>query len=224
MKNIKLVLIAFIICFSVTGCGFKKQQDIVPNDNNIDNVIKEEIKNEEDNETTNQGSTNVSNVSLKINQAQYNNVVITIPATKESFNGTNWTWDSKYAKRDLATGYTTSGGRIGSYPGGVVVGVINVSGQTKKIEDCTIDSATFYNPNDGSENVYFIGGINYTSTENDVTTIMSSLGYKNAKVSKYDNSVYYRYFANDDQNNYKNYIEIYFYNSVIKSVTVRASI
>ena len=61
-------------------------------------------------------------------------------------------------------------------------------------------------------------------TENDVTTIMSSLGYKNAKVSKYENSVYYKYFVNDDQNNFKNYIEFYFYNSIIKSVTVRASI
>lgn len=211
-----MVLIALIICFSVTGCGFKKQQGVVPNDNNSDNVIKEDAKKEE-----NKG--NASNVSLKINQAQYNGVVITIPATKESFIGTNWTWDSKYAQKDLATGYTTSG-RIGSYPGGVVVGVINVSGQTKKIEDCTIDSATFYNPNDGSENVYFIGGINYTSTENDVTSAMSSLGYKNVKATKYDDAAYYRYFANDDQGNYKNYIEFSFYKIVLKSVSVRASI
>ena len=217
MKNIKLLLIALLICFSFTGCSLKKTTTTSDNNKSNDAIIEENNTNKEDN-------ANTVDVSLKINQAKYNNVVITFPATKESFNGTNWSWDSSYAKKDLATGFTTSGGRIGSYPGGVVVGVINKSGQTKKIEDCTINSATFYNPKDGSENVYFIGGLNYTSTESDVTNTMTSLGYKNVKTTTYDRSSFYRYYLDDDKNNYRDYIEFYFFDKTVYSITVNTSI
>ncbi len=164
---------------------------------------------------------NLSELSLF--EVAINNNVIKFPTTKESFVDTGWTWDEKYANKIIDTGYTTTGGRIGKYPGGVVVTVINNSNEQKKIQDCIIDDATFYNPGDNSENVTFIGGLNYDSTEEDVKKTMLNLNYKNAKEKKYDNQSYYDYYMNDDQNNYKNYIEFYFYNGVIKSISIFTS-
>lgn len=161
-------------------------------------------------------------VDLSLSEVSVNGVKIKIPATKESFANTGWTWDEKYANKMLDSGYTTSGGRIGDYPGGVVVSVVNNFNEIKKIQDCTIDSATFYNPEDGSENVTFIGGINYGSTEAEVKSVMESLGYKNVKISNYDTSSYYTYYLNDDQNEYRNKTEFYFYKGVLKSVSIRA--
>lgn len=164
----------------------------------------------------------VAPTDLKINQASYNGVTITFPATKESFNGTGWTWDAKYADTDLANNYTTTGGRIGKYPGGVVVSVVNTSGETKKIQDCTIDTATFYNPKDGSENVTFIGGLDYSSTIDQVKTTMSNLGYNNVDERNYDTANYLKYYKDDNKDNYRDYIEFYYYKDSINSVTVHA--
>ena len=154
-------------------------------------------------------------------QVTVNDVKIQFPCTKASFEGTGWSWDERYAKKDLASGYTTSGGRIGKYPGGVVVSVINNTQETKHIEDCIIDDGTFYNPEDGNDKVSFIGGITYTNTLEEIKTKMEELGYKNPKESTSDNSVYLRYFLEDNQDDYKNYIEFYFYNNIMKSVDVR---
>lgn len=157
---------------------------------------------------------------LSLLEACVNGITIKFPATKENFANTGWTWNENYANKMIDSGYTTSGGRIGSYPGGVVVSVVNNSNEIKKIQDCTIDDATFYNPKDGSSNVTFIGGINYNSTESEVKSTMDLLGYKNVKISNYDTSSYYTYFLNDDQNEYKNKIEFNFYNGVISSISI----
>lgn len=159
-------------------------------------------------------------VELSLLEASVNGVKIKFPATKEAFANTDWTWDENYANKMLDSGYTTSGGRIGSYPGGVVVSVINNSNEIKKIQDCTIDDATFCNPKDGNSNVTFIGGINYKSTEAEVKNIMESLGYKNVKISNYGDSSYYTYYLNDDPNEYKNKFEINFYKGVINSISI----
>lgn len=173
--------------------------------------------------TTTPNTTGNDNVSA-INVAIVKGVRISVPATKESFANTGWEWDAKYANTDLATGYTTSGGRLGKYPGGAVISVINNSGQTKKIQDCTIDSITFYNPGDGSENVTFIGGLNYNSTTNDVKSTFSKLGYKAGKERNYEKSNYYTYYLNDNSSNYRDYIEFSFFDGAIRSVTIKSSI
>ena len=173
--------------------------------------------------TTTPNTTGNDSVSA-INTAIVKGAKISVPATKESFANTGWEWDAKYANTDLATGYTTSGGRLGKYPGGAVVSVINNSGQTKKIQDCTIDSITFYNPGDGSENVTFIGGLNYNSTTNDVKSTFSKLGYKAGKERNYEKSNYYTYYLNDNSSNYRDYIEFSFFDGTIRSVTIKSSI
>ena len=173
--------------------------------------------------TTTPNTTGNDSVSA-INTAIVKGAKISVPATKESIANTGWVWDAKYGNTDLATGYTTSGGRLGKYPGGAVVSVINNSGQTKKIQDCTIDSITFYNPGDGSENVTFIGGLNYNSTTNDVKSTFSKLGYKAGKERNYEKSNYYTYYLNDNSSNYRDYIEFSFFDGTIRSVTIKSSI
>lgn len=188
---------------------------------NILNILENSIvENNVIENNTVEKNVNENKVELSLLEASVNGVKIKFPATKEDFANTGWTWNENYANKMLDSGYTTSGGRIGSYPGGVVVSVINNSNEIKKIQDCTIDDATFYNPKDESSNVTFIGGINYKSTETEVKSVMESLGYKNAKVSDYDTSSYYTYYLNDDQNEYKNKIEFYFYNGVINSISI----
>lgn len=198
----------------------------IPASDMTNNTTENLVTNTTTNNDTNvipQNNTENNNITA-INTAIVKGVKISVPATKESFANTGWTWDEKYANTDLATGYTTSGGRLGKYPGGAVVSVINNSGQTKKIQDCIIDSITFYNPGDGSENVTFIGGLNYNSTTNDVKTTFSKLGYKAGKERNYEKSNYYTYYLNDNSSNYRDYIEFSFFNGVIRSVTVKSSI
>lgn len=187
-------------------------------ENNVveNNVVENNIV--ENNIVENNNVENKEELSLL--EACVNGITIKFPATKENFANTGWTWNENYANKMIDSGYTTSGGRIGSYPGGVVVSVVNNSNEIKKIQDCTIDDATFYNPKDGSSNVTFIGGINYNSTESEVKSTMDLLGYKNVKISNYDTSSYYTYFLNDDQNEYKNKIEFNFYNGVISSISI----
>ena len=194
------------------------ENTINTNAENTENTIVENIVN-----NTNQTTTEINSIS-DIKTAIVNGVKISVPATKDSFVGTGWEWDAKYANTDLATGYTTSGGRLGKYPGGAVINVINKSGQTKKIQDCTIDSITFYNPGDGSENVTFIGGINYTSSADTVKATFSKLGYKNVKERNYDESNYYTFYMNDNTSNYRDYIEFYYFKGSIKSVSIKSSV
>lgn len=170
--------------------------------------------------TTTVAPSNPQNSSLAWNEASYKGVTIKAPATKESFNGTGWTWDEDKKDLELKTGYTTSGGRIGEYPGGVVVGIQNTSGETKKYQDCIIDSLTFYNPKDNSENVTFIGGINYNSTIEQVKSIMKNLGHESKlKETDYETSKYLKYNFNADYE-YRDYIEFYYYKDVLQSVTI----
>lgn len=161
------------------------------------------------------------NSELSLNEARYNGVTISIPATKESFYETGWNWDNEYTNTDLDPGYSTIGGRIGEYPGGVTVNVSNNSNTVKKVKDCTIDIAIFYNPEDGSEDVTFVGGIKYTSTIDEVKQIMTNLGYKNGKEDIYEESTYLTYYKDDDNyNNFSSYTEFYFYNGKLDHVTI----
>ena len=170
--------------------------------------------------TTTVAPSNPQNSSLAWNEASYKGVTIKAPATKESFNGTGWTWDEDKKDLELKTGYTTSGGRIGEYPGGVVVGILNTSGETKKYQDCIIDSLTFYNPKDNSENVTFIGGLNYNSTIEQVKSTMKTLGHEaKLKERDYETSKYLKYNFNPDYE-YRDYIEFYYYKDVLQSVTI----
>ena len=157
--------------------------------------------------------------NLAWNQAQYKNVTISFPATKDSFNGTGWTWDSTNAERTLKTGYTTSGGRIGSYPGGVVVSVVNMTGQDQLVKDCKIDAGTFYNPKDGSEDVRFIGGIHYGMQPDQVKAAMANKGFKKLDERPYEDSLYLKYQFNAERSTV-DYIEFYFYKGTMNSVTI----
>lgn len=163
----------------------------------------------------------VSDISLL--QASVNNSIIPFPSEKRFFDDINWKWDEKYAKVDLASGYSTSGGRIGSYPGGAVVSVVNNSGETKHIEDCVIDDATFYNPKDGSVKINFFGNLSFDSTKDDVETTMKKHGYKNPKIDEDGSAIYYNYYLNDDSSNFKDYLQFYFFDGVIESVSIYTS-
>lgn len=71
-----------------------------------------------------------------------------------------------------------------------------------------------------SEKVSFIGGLTYNSTVKDVKGKMKSLGYKNPKISKEEKSIYLKYYKDDSYDNYRDYIEFYFYKNSIKSVSI----
>lgn len=85
-----------------------------------------------------------------------------------TIEATGWDINKKMENDHLDPGLSISGGRIGKYPGGAVISFINRSNSEKKLKDCDIDDIVFYNPNNKKENVYFVGGINYNSTENEI--------------------------------------------------------
>ena len=145
--------------------------------------------------------------TLSLNQASLNGVTFNFPETKTTFSNVGWTWDANYASNDVEAGTTTNGGRIGNAPGGAVVQVINKGTETAHIEDCTIYSATFYNPKDGSENVTFVGGLGYTSNLDAVKAKMTELGYTKVTETPNENAVSLRYFLNNDTTNYGYEIE-----------------
>ena len=158
--------------------------------------------------------------TLSLNQAALNGVTFSFPETKTAFSNVGWTWDANYASNDVAAGTTTNGGRIGTAPGGAVVQVVNKGTEPAHIEDCTIYSATFYNPKDGSENVTFVGGLGYTSNEEAVRAKMTELGYSKVTETPSDNGVTLRYFLNNDTTNTNNYIEFSFVSNTIENVTI----
>ena len=195
-------------------------------ENTVNQNVDQNTSNQNANQNTESTNTNNNNEVLSSNdilQATVNNVRIKFPATKDSFNGTGWAWDERYATKKLDTGYTSSGGRIGSFPGGVVVGVVNLSGEVKEIQDCVIDDGTFYNPKDGSNNVVFVGGITFSSTIEEVKTKMSELKYSNVKETIIDATSKYKYYKDDNQNNYKDYIEFTFNNGTLTDVGIFTS-
>lgn len=213
------VLVLLGICGALAvGKIFSEYKKAVKEVESTYEEAKDNIKKEIENNTSTKAE-----ASDELFQVNVNGVVINFPCTKEAFKGTGWEWDEKYAKKDLAGNYTTSGGRIGKYPGGVVVTVINDTEETKHIEDCTIDDGTFYNPKDGSENVVFVGGIKYESTLEEVKTIMTSLGYNNPKENVVGDSVFITYYKNDDQNNYKEKVEFQFYKETMQSVSIQTA-
>lgn len=229
-KIVIILIIVLLILIGVIAYLFLMKS----NENNTNTANSRENTNNVNTDVTNtpqvenkkqvdESNNNVVASVDSIFQASVNNVVIKFPATKESFNGTGWKWDEKYANTDLANGYTTSGGRIGTYPGGVVVSVINNSGVTKHISDCIIDDGTFYNPKDGSKNVTFVGGLNFSSTMEEVKNTMKNLGYNNLKEKKIDDAVYYDYYLDDNQSNYKDYIEFYYFREVLQSIGIYTS-
>ena len=158
--------------------------------------------------------------TLSLNQASLNGVTFNFPETKTTFSNVGWTWDANYASNDVEAGTTTNGGRIGNAPGGAVVQVINKGTETAHIEDCTIYSATFYNPKDGSENVTFVGGLGYTSNLDAVKAKMTELGYTKVTETPNENAVSLRYFLNNDTTNTNNYIEFNFVDNTIETVTI----
>jgi len=228
-SNSGLIVLVIILIICVLGLGGYLIYNLTSNKNEVNNnqTITTITTTTTTTSTTSRVNENVDQKedlsAISLFEVAVDNNIIKFPATKESFANTGWVWDEKYANKTIDTGYTTTGGRIGKYPGGVVVTVINNSGEQKKIQDCIIDDATFYNPGDGSENVTFIGGLNYNSSEEDVKKVMSNLGYQNVKEKINETQSYYDYYMNDDQNNFKNYIEFYFYNGVIKSVSIFTS-
>lgn len=173
-------------------------------------------------EPSNPSENNLNDLSL--NQASLNGVTFNFPETKTSFNNVGWVWETNYAQNDVEPGIGTNGGRIGTAPGGASVLVINKGTETAHIEDCTIYSATFYNPKDGSENVTFVGGLVYTSTPDDVKTRMTELGYKKVSETTNENTLTLKYFLNDDSTNTNDYVEFYFVDNVVETVTISTAI
>lgn len=156
---------------------------------------------------------------LTLFQVSVNGITISFPSNKYEFEAAGWKWDKEKAKTDLASGYSMPGGRIGEAPGGVVVSVTNLSGKTQVLEDCIIDDGDFYNSN-SKDKVFFVGGLNYNSTEDDVRNTLTNLGYKNVVTRNYENSNYYDYYLDDNKENFKDHISFYFYKGKIKSVSI----
>ena len=102
--------------------------------------------------------------------------------------------------------------------------VANTGSETKHVEDCNIYNATFYNPKDGSENVTFIGGIAYTSSSEDVKNKMVELGYKKYSETSNGNTTNLKYFMNDNESYSNDYVEFYFVDNAIETVTINASV
>ena len=234
-SNTALIVIMLIFILALAGLVVKmyldnnKKSDNSGNSTNYteNNNNESDLSNQttETDATTTETTTNTDNIAVSNDmfQATVNGVQIKFPATKASFEGTGWTWDEKYATKKLDTGYTGSGGRIGTYPGGVVVSVVNTSGEMKEIQDCVIDDGTFYNPKDGSNDVVFIGGLTYSATKDQVKSKMAELNYTNVKESTVDALTNYRYYKDNNESNYKDYIEFSFYNEVLSNVSIFTS-
>jgi len=161
--------------------------------------------------------------SIDIKQATFNGVTFSFPTTKAEFESAGWTLDPNFAQVDVAPGSTAPAGRVGNEPGGATIMVANTGSETKHVEDCAIYSATFYNPKDGSENVTFIGGIAYTSSSEDVKNKMVELGYKKYSESSNGNATNLKYFMNDNESYSNDYVEFYFVDNAIETVTINAS-
>ncbi len=162
--------------------------------------------------------------SIDIKQATYNGVTFSFPVTKAEFESVGWTLDPNISQTDVSPGSTSSGGRVGNEPGGATIMVANTGSETKHVEDCNIYNATFYNPKDGSENVTFIGGIAYTSSSEDVKNKMVELGYKKYSETSNGNTTNLKYFMNDNESYSNDYVEFYFVDNAIETVTINASV
>ena len=138
---------------------------------------------------------------------------------KEAFEGTGLEWDEKYEDVDLADGCAASGGRLGEYPGGIVVSAINLSGETKKIPDCAIDDATFYFGDENDE-FKFPGGITKDSGIEDVNDLWE--GVEPNRIYDKDDAYYVEYRYENPENPYssENKIEYRFFKGELKSVSI----
>lgn len=238
-KEYYLIIIVILVCILIGELGYftlnmKKNNDSIieeihSSSTTTNNSSTINSPTSQTTSTTTQTTTKViitdsKDELKKISDVSVNGVFISFPTTKSSFDKVGWVWNDKYAKQELPPNYSSmSGGRIGTYPGGVVVNVYNDSDVTKKYEECLIYSGTFYNPKDGSEDVKFINNLSYSSSIDDVKNTFNSLGYKNADIRDYDGSSYLKYFLDDNKSNYRDYIEFYFLKDVIYSVTVSVS-
>ncbi len=227
-KNKTLILGIIILLILLIGIGVisiinyqRKQNETIhqneiveEEENSVENIEQEEV---------NKSSEETEQQINQLFQVKINNNIINFPCTKEDFKKVGWEFDSDKGKNQIAPNNSTTGGRIGSYPGGVVITVINKTNKTQNIEDCDIISGDFYNPGDGSENVYFIGELNYTSTIEEVRSKMISLGYNNVKEKTYETAVYLKYYLDDNQSNSRDYIEFYFNKDNIKMISISTS-
>ncbi len=210
-KKVIITLIIIIAALLIFIFGFKAAREFIENRSNktvIENNIKPKIIKTKD----------VNKLTMF--QASINGITINMPSNKYEFEAAGWKWNEEKAKVDVKAGYSIPGGFIGKRSVGGEVLVVNLSGKTEHVEDCTIQGIDFNYSSKKRDNVYFIGGLNFNSKENDVKDTMTKLGYKNPKINKVESSTYYRYFKEDNQNNYGDYIEFYFFKGTIKTVSI----
>lgn len=163
--------------------------------------------------------------NLSISQVSVNGTIISFPTTKESFVSLGWKWEETSSKNMVQPGETASGGKIGINEGGVFVNIINRNNEAKVVEDCSIYSATFINPNDESgEKISFIGDINFKSNYSNIKTKMSNVGYSNVTETTANGFIYLRYYLNDDSSNINDYVEFGLLNDMLYSVTIQTKI
>lgn len=160
---------------------------------------------------------------LTLLQVSVNGITISFPSNRNEFEAAGWNLNNENNELDLGSGLSMSGGHIGEKAGGADISFINLSGKTMKLNDCSIDDATFYNSSNKREKIYFVGGLNYNSTEDEIKTTMESLGYKNVEIKKNETEASYSYFLYDKKENSKDYIEIQFNKGKIKTVSVYTS-
>ena len=156
----------------------------------------------------------------EVNTITFNGNGIVLPADKAVLDTFGWTWSVDTTTTEVQPGDTLTGVKLGSETGGAEVSAKNTGTEVVMLEECKFYSVTFHNPGDGSENVTFVGGLDYSTTPGTLTAKMSELGFTNGKE---ENGVY-TYYKEDNQSNTEDYIAFSFNGDVLTTVTVNSSI
>ena len=152
--------------------------------------------------------------------AAVNGDTVTLPADKVQLDVYGWTWGVDTSTTEVQPGETISGVKFGSETGGAEVSAKNTGSEVVMLDECKIFNIVFHNPGDGSENVTFVGGLDYSTTPGTLTAKMSELGFTNGK----EENGAYTYYKDDNQSNTEDYIVFSFNGDVLTTVTINASV
>lgn len=156
--------------------------------------------------------------NLEMDEVKYNDVLISFSIDYDELEKLNIDLTNDYINNIVEPGKTSKAGRIGKLPGGADIEVINESSFNKKVKDCEVYKATFNNPEDDSERVFFVGGINYKTSEEEVKNIMKNLRYTSVIEETSEEGISLKYFDDDDKDEF---IIFQFSNNILKTVTIQ---
>jgi hypothetical protein len=158
--------------------------------------------------------------NLDVSGVTINGTTFNLPVDKVQLDAFGWAWGVDTTTTEVQPGEMATGIKFGSEAGGAEVSAKNTGSEVVMLDDCKIFNMVFHNPGDGSENVTFVGGLDYSTTPGTLTAKMSELGFKNGRE---DNGVY-TYYKGDNQSNAEDYIMFTFNGEVLTTVTLNASV